>query len=231
MLKMAVVLALGMNFWGCTKKPKDQKGRVSYAIGAQFGKSLKAQNLVLDPKALSMGIVDGYAGGELKLTEEEMQKAVAKLGEDRQNEIKAEAEKNRVLAEEFLTKNKDMDGVEVSESGLQYKIIEPGSGASPRGEDLVVVNYRGKLLDGTEFDSSYKRGEPAEFPLKGVIPGWIEGLQMMKKGGKAEFFIPPALDYGDRPRQNIPANAVLIFEVELLDVKKAPAKQTGKTRK
>lgn len=223
-------LMLGVGL-GCSRKPKTQKEAVSYTIGAQFGKSLKAQNLSLDTKALANGIVDGYKDAGLKLNEAEMNQAIAKLGEERQNEMKAESDKNKTLAEEFLAKNREEEGIEVSDSGLQYRIVEKGEGPSPKGDDLVVVNYRGKLIDGTEFDSSYKRNEPTQFPLKGVIPGWSEGLSMMKKGGKAEFFIPPELAYGDRPRQNIPANAVLIFEVELVDIKKPKAaKQTAKTR-
>jgi FKBP-type peptidyl-prolyl cis-trans isomerase len=148
-----------------------------------------------------------------------------KLGEERQKEMHATAEKNKKEADEFMEKNKSVEGVKTTASGLQYKIIEEGKGASPKGNDIVVVNYRGKLTDGTEFDSSFKRNQPAEFPLNGVIAGWTEGLQMMKKGGKALFWIPPQLGYGDRARPPIPPNAVLAFEVELLDIKHAPKKK------
>jgi len=219
---LLVLVAAVFALTACNKKPKSNKEQVSYTIGAQFGKSLKSQNLDLDTKQLASGIVDGYKGEKAKLTDEEMQTAMMKLSEDRQKEIKDESDKNKVKAEEFLAKNKNAEGIQTTASGLQYKIIQQGTGASPKGDDIVVVNYKGTLIDGTEFDSSYKRNMPAEFPLKGVIPGWTEGLQMLKKGGKAMFFVPPALGYGDRPRQQIPGNAVLIFDVELLDIKPAP---------
>lgn len=228
---LLVLFATLLAFTACNKKPKSNKEQVSYTIGAQFGKSLKSQNLDLDTKQLANGIVDGYKGEKSKLTDEEMQAAMTKLSEDRQNEIKMESEKNKVKAEEFLAKNKSAEGVQTTPSGLQYKIIQQGTGASPKGDDVVVVNYKGTLIDGTEFDSSYKRNMPAEFPLKGVIPGWTEGLQLLKKGGKAMFFVPPSLAYGDRPRQQIPGNAVLIFDVELLDIKPAPPTGAGKAPK
>jgi FKBP-type peptidyl-prolyl cis-trans isomerase FkpA/FKBP-type peptidyl-prolyl cis-trans isomerase FklB len=223
--KRAILIfsALTLGLSACNGKPKSPKEQQSYTIGAQFGKSLKSQKLDLDTKALAAGIVDGYSKDKLKLTDDEMQAAMMKLSEDRQKEIKDEADKNKVKADEFLAKNKTAEGVKTTASGLQYKIIEEGKGPQPKGDDIVVVNYKGTLIDGTEFDSSYKRNQPAEFPLKGVIPGWTEGLQLMKKGGKAQFFVPPNLAYGDRPRQQIPGNAVLIFDVELLDIKAGAA--------
>lgn len=211
---------------GCSRKPKTPKDQISYTIGAQFGKSLKAQNLDLDAQALARGIEDALKGKDLALSQQEMEGSMTKLADDRQHDIKAEAETNKTKSDAFLAKNKGEAGVQTTASGLQYKIVQPGTGVSPKGEDIVVVNYRGTLIDGTEFDSSIKRGIPAEFPIKGVIPGWTEGLQLMKKGGKAVFFVPPELGYGDRPRQQIPANATLIFEVELLDVKAAPKAKT-----
>ena len=220
-LSVSAVVAVSVGMVACSRKPKTHKDQVSYTIGAQFGKSLRSQNLELDAAALARGIEDGLKSDKLKLSDEEMQAAMAKLSQDRQNEMKVEADKNKVKADEFLAKNKTAEGVQITASGLQYKIKEAGTGNPPKAEDIVVVNYKGTLIDGTEFDSSYKRNMPAEFPLKGVIPGWTEGLQMMKKGGKATFFVPPELGYGDRPRQNIPSNAVLIFDVELLDFKSA----------
>lgn len=206
----------------CTKKPKAAKDQVSYTIGVQFGKSLKAQNLDLDPKVLAQGIKDGLSGAKFELSDEEMQSAMMHLSEDRQKEMKAEAEKNKVAAEAFMTKNKTAEGVQTTASGLQYKILTEGSGAKPKIDDIVVVNYKGTLIDGTEFDSSYKRNQPAEFPIRGVIPGWTEGLQLMKKGGKAMLYVPPELGYGDRARSQIPASSVLVFEVELVDMKPGP---------
>lgn len=212
---------------GCSRKPKTPKDQVSYTIGAQFGKSLKAQDLDLDAKALARGIEDGLKSDKMQLSDDEMQSAMMKLNEDRQKDMRAQAEKNKVEADAFLDRNRVAEGVKVTASGLQYKITDEGKGPSPKGDDIVVVNYKGTLIDGKEFDSSFKRGVPAEFPLKGVIPGWTEGLQLLKRGGKATFYIPPALGYGDRARQNIPANAVLTFEVELLDIKPAPKGAAG----
>ncbi len=225
MMRLLFLVAL-LSVLACNRKPKTDKDQVSYTIGAQFGKSLKTQSLDLDPSALSRGIVDGYSGGgAMKLTEEEMQAAMMKLSEKRQNDQKAESEVNKGKAQEFLLNNKSVEGVMTTASGLQYKISNPGTGAQPKGDDIVVVHYKGTLVDGTEFDSSYKRNQPAEFPLNGVIPGWTEGLQLLKKGGKAQFWIPPELGYGERARNQIPSNAVLIFDVELLEVKPAAQKK------
>lgn len=229
-----VVLA-AILFFAFKRKPKSHKDQVSYTIGTQFGRSLRSQNLDLDAKMLARGIDDGLNNRKIQLTDQEMQAAMIKLAEDQQKEMHAEAEKNKVKADAFLAKNKAEPGVKVTASGLQYKVIEEGTGPSPKGDEVVVVNYKGTLIDGTEFDSSYKRNQPTEFPVSGVIPGWTEGLKMMKKGGKAIFYVPPELGYGDRSRQNIPSNAVLIFEVQLLDVKPPkvakPAKSPAKPAK
>jgi FKBP-type peptidyl-prolyl cis-trans isomerase len=150
-----------------------------------------------------------------------------KMNETRQAELQEKAKANKAKAEEFLAKNKTAEGVKTTASGLQYKIVKEGTGPSPKLEEDVVVNYKGTLIDGTEFDSSYKRNQPAQFPLKGIIPGWTEGLQLMKKGGKAILYIPPELGYQDRPRQTIPPNSVLTFEVELVDIKQPPVPQMG----
>jgi FKBP-type peptidyl-prolyl cis-trans isomerase len=224
---LAAALGAGLAVVGCTRKPHSQKDQVSYTIGAQFGKSLKAQNLDLDAKTLAQGIEDGLKGKSLQMSDEEMQGSMMKLSDERQKDMKTEAEANKVKADAFLAKNKGETGIQTTASGLQYKITEPGTGPSPKLDDTVVVNYKGTLIDGTEFDSSYKRNMPAEFPIKGVIPGWTEGLQLLKKGGKATFYVPPELGYGDRPRQQIPSNAVLIFDVELLDVKPTPKAAGG----
>lgn len=219
---MLICLAGLIAVVGCTRKPKTQKDQISYTIGVQFGKSLREQKLDLDAQAVARGIEDALKGKDLALTNDEMTGSMTKLADDRQQDIKKEADGNKSKSDAFLTKNKTEPGVQTTASGLQYKIVAPGAGVSPKGDDIVVVNYKGTLIDGTEFDSSYKRNMPAEFPIKGVIPGWTEGLQLMKKGGKATFFVPPELGYGDRPRQQIPPNATLIFEVELLDVKPGP---------
>ena len=203
----------------CTRKPKGQEDRVSYSIGVQFGQSLRSQNLVLNADVLARGIRDGLAGDRSQLSEEEIRLAVGQMGEEQHKAIKVEADANLSKGRDYLLNNKAASGVKVTASGLQYKIAEPGQGAKVGAEDTVVLNYRGTLVDGTEFDSSYKRGTPAEFPVKGVIPGWGEGLQLLKKGAKATFFIPPELGYADHARPPIPNNAVLIFRVELIDVK------------
>lgn len=220
-LILLFTLAAGLTT-GCNRKPKEQKAQASYSIGVSFGKSLKAQNLDLDKKFLAVGVADGFEGKELKLTDPEMQASLGKLSEIRQTEMREAAEKNKVKADEFLAKNKDEEGVQVTNSGLQYKVVSEGNGPSPKLEETVVVNYRGTLIDGSEFDSSYKRNTPAEFPVRGVIPGWTEGLMLMKKGGKTIFYVPPELGYGGQSRQQIPSNAVLIFDVELVDVKPTP---------
>ena len=226
-LTMAAVL--GGAVVSCTK-PRSDKDKVSYTIGVQFGKNLKSQDVKVDPKMLAQGVADAMAD-KPQLTDEEMQATMMKMNEERQKEMAAEAEKNKKVAEDFMAKNKAVADVKTTASGLQYKIIAEGNGATPKESDTVSVHYKGTLTNGTEFDSSYKRNQPAEFPLKGVIPGWTEGLQLLKKGGKAQFWIPPQLAYGDRPRPGIPANSVLVFEVELLDVKAAGATGEGKKAK
>lgn len=216
----AAVLILGVGsyfvFWS---KPSSQRTRVSYTIGAQFGRSLKTQNLDLDAGALARGMKDGLQDENLVLSESEMQSALMKLNEDRQKDIRDTADKNKGVSDDFLARNRVSEGVKTTSSGLQYKILNPGNGASPKFDDVVVVTYRGTLTDGKEFDSSFRRNQPAEFPVRGVLPGWAEGLQLMKRGGKATFYLPPELGYGDSPRQNIPPNSVLVFDVELLAIK------------
>lgn len=207
---------------GCNRKPKDLKQQVSYSVGAQFGRSLKTQGLDLDTKSLAQGIADGYKGEKLQLSEEEMQQAMMKLAENRRAEQKAEAEKNLQKAQEFLEKNKSLEGVETTSSGLQYKMDQEGTGPAPKDGEVVVVNFTGKTSDGNEFDSSIKRGQAAEFPVNGVVQGWSEGIKLMKKGGKATFFVPPQIGYGERPRPKVPPNSVLVFETELVDIKPAP---------
>lgn len=220
---LMVTLAAAVGASVSCSKPRSDKDKISYTIGVQFGKNLKSQEVQVDAKMLGHGVKDAMSG-KLQMTDEEMQATMMKMNEDRQKEMAASAEKNKKSAAEFLEKHKGTEGVKTTASGLQYKIVSEGTGPAPKESDVVSVHYKGTLTDGTEFDSSYKRNAPAEFPLKGVIPGWTEGLQLMKKGGKAQFWIPPELAYGDRPRPGIPSNSVLAFEVELLDVKKEPAK-------
>ncbi len=198
------------------------KKKASYAIGQQISQSFKAQNVDVDVDVVAASIKDGLANKKSQLSQEEMTKAMQKLQESQMAKEKATAEKNKKIGDDFLEANKKKPGVKVSSTGLQYKVIKEGKGDSPKKEDRVVAHYKGTFIDGKEFDSSYTRGEPAEFPVTGVIPGWTEALQEMKPGEKRELFIPAALAYGERGRPSIPPNSVLIFEVELVSVKKAP---------
>jgi FKBP-type peptidyl-prolyl cis-trans isomerase FkpA/FKBP-type peptidyl-prolyl cis-trans isomerase FklB len=161
--------------------------------------------------------------GKNEMSKEEMQAAMMKLQEMAMKKQQESADENSKKGKEFLEKNKSATGVKTTTSGLQYITEKEGTGASPSKEDVVKVHYKGTLTNGEQFDSSYDRGQPAEFPVGGVIPGWTEALQLMKVGGKAKLFIPPELAYGPSGRPGIPPNSVLIFEVELMDIVKAKA--------
>ncbi len=202
---------------------KTQKDKLSYAIGMDMGGSLKRNAIDVDVDALMKGIKDSLAGGKMLLTEQEQKEILVAFQKEfqakQQEKMKAQAEKNKKEGEAFLADNKKKKGVKVLPSGLQYKVITEGKGPSPKDSDTVTVNYRGTLIDGTEFDSSYKRNEPATFPVKGVIKGWTEALQLMKEGAKWQLFIPANLAYGERGAGNmIGPNSTLIFEVELLKI-------------
>ncbi len=234
----AAVAALA--FVGCNKPDmKSDKGQASYAIGQQIGKNLKAQSIDIDPTTLSASLKDALAG-KSEMKDDEIQKAMMKLQENAMKKQTEEGETNKKKSAEFLEKNKSAAGVKVTASGLQYSVITEGTGAIPKKEDTVKCHYVGTLTTGEEFDSSVKRGQPAEFPVGGVIPGWTEALQMMKVGSKYKLFIPAELAYGASGRPGIPANSALIFEVELLDIVKptapaaaapAPAKPAAKPAK
>jgi FKBP-type peptidyl-prolyl cis-trans isomerase FklB len=199
---------------------KDQNDKVSYSIGLNIGMNLSKQKVSVNPEILTAGIKDGIAG-KPQLTQEQIKEVMTTLEKDMQEKQKAAAEKNAAEGAKFLEENKKKEGVKTTASGLQYKVIKEGSGPQAKATDVVTVNYRGTLIDGkTEFDSSYKRGEPATFPLNGVIKGWTEGVQLMKVGSKYQFFIPSNLAYGDRAvGPDISPNSTLIFEVELLGTK------------
>jgi len=205
------------------KKPESLEDRVSYGIGMNIGRDFKKQDLNINPELVAKGISDSVAGKETLMTEEEVQATIAELQQQlqakKEAEMKVMGEKNQAEGAKFLAENAKKDGVKTTASGLQYQVIEPGSGPTPKAEDKVQVNYRGSLVDGTEFDSSYKRGQPATFPVNGVIKGWTEVLQLMKEGAKYKVFIPSDLAYGERGAAPvIGPNATLIFEVELLKV-------------
>lgn len=221
-LVVVAVSALLVTLTACNKPDlKSDKGQASYAIGQQIGKNLKAQSIEVDPKTLALSLADAAAGKQSKMTDEEIQKAMMKLQEMAMKKQQEEAETNKKKSAEFLEKNKSAEGIKTTASGLQYQVLTEGTGAIPTKDDNVKCHYTGTLIDGTKFDSSVDRGQPAEFPVSGVIPGWTEALQMMKVGSKYKLFIPPELAYGPAGRPGIPANSALIFEVELLEVVKA----------
>ncbi len=207
---------------------KTQKEKASYAIGLDMGGSLKANDIDVDAETLMRGINDALSGAKPLMTSDEIKESITALKNDlqakQQEKMKVAGEKNKKEGEAFLAANKKKKGVKTLESGLQYKIITKGTGTggTPKATDTVTVNYRGTLIDGTEFDSSYKRGQPATFPVNGVIPGWTEALQLMKEGSKWELYIPSKLAYGEKGAGNtIGPNAVLIFEVELISINKS----------
>jgi len=201
---------------------KDQKDKVSYSIGINIGSNLARQNVEINPDALIAGVKDGIAG-KPQLTQDQIKEVMTAFEKDMQEKQKAAGEKSAAEGTKFLEENKKKEGVKTTASGLQYKVLKEGTGAQPKATDTVKVNYRGTLINGKEFDSSYKRGEPVTFPLNGVIKGWTEGLQLMKTGAKYQLFVPPALAYGERAvGADLPANSTLIFEVELLEAKPAP---------
>ena len=203
---------------------KNQKDRLSYSIGMDIGMTLKNQSIDVDPAIVARGIKDSISGQNPLMTEQEMRETINTFQKEmmaKQQEVaKQQGEKNKKEGEAFLVENKKKEGVKTLPSGLQYKVIKAGTGKKPKAADTVTTNYRGTLIDGTEFDSSYKRGKPATFPVNGVIPGWTEALQLMEEGAKWQLFVPSNLAYGERGAGGqIGPNATLIFEVELLAIK------------
>jgi FKBP-type peptidyl-prolyl cis-trans isomerase FklB len=204
------------------------KDRESYAMGMYFGTGWKKNGVDVDLDKLMLGIKDAQSGGNTLLTEDQMRQELTMLQHsvmaNRQKMQTQEGSQNEQQGEAFLAKNKTQPGVVTLPDGLQYKIITDGTGASPDPNDIVSVNYRGTFVDGTEFDSSYKRGRPAEFPVTGVIPGWTEALEKMKVGSKWNVYVPANLAYGPQGRQPLVGpNETLVFEVELLGIKPRPA--------
>jgi|YelNatPaOPRAMG01_1025707.scaffolds.fasta_scaffold37033_1 FKBP-type peptidyl-prolyl cis-trans isomerase FklB len=201
---------------------QDKKQRISYSIGADIGNNFKRNDIEVDVKALAAGMADALAG-KTALTDAEIRDTIAafrtEMMEKFQKKQEELAQKNLKEGEEFLAANAKKEGVKVTKSGLQYQVIKSGKGKTPKATDSVKAHYHGTLIDGTVFDSSVERNEPAVFPVSGVIPGWTEALQMMKEGDKWKVFIPAKLAYGERGAgQKIPPNSVLVFEIELLEV-------------
>ena len=212
------------------KELKTPDEKLSYAIGLEIGTSLKNLPTEIDLAVFVQAVEDGLKGEKPLLTQQQALEIKKEFGkkvrEERARERTELAEKNQKEGEAFLAENKNKKGVVTTESGLQYVVLHEGDGPKPKATDRVKVHYRGTLIDGTEFDSSYKRGTPATFSLKGVVAGWTEALQLMKVGSKYRLFIPSELAYGKRGRgPKIGPNAVLIFELELLEIAKKPSGQ------
>jgi FKBP-type peptidyl-prolyl cis-trans isomerase FklB len=204
---------------------KTKKDKLSYAIGMDIGKNLKKQPVELNPEVISQGLWDAMSDGKTLMTDQEYKETMTsfrtEMTQKQTAQMKESGDRNKKEGEKFIADNKKKEGVITTASGLQYKIITKGTGASPKATDTVSVHYKGTLIDGKEFDSSYRRGQPASFPVNGVIKGWTEALQLMKEGSKWQLFIPSELAYGDRGAgRDIGPNSTLIFDVELISIKK-----------
>jgi FKBP-type peptidyl-prolyl cis-trans isomerase len=223
------VLGLATTFWLCAADEdpfKSKKEKVSYTLGMLYGKQLKQSDVEVDFDQFIKGMKAASTGDQLLLTEEQGKEVyngfLQELRTKQTEKQKAEGEKNQKAGEAFLAENKKKEGVVTTASGLQYKIETKGTGKIPTSNDTVACHYRGTLLDGTEFDSSYKRGQPMDFGVQRVIRGWTEALLMMPVGSKWKLFIPSELAYGERGSRGvvpIPANSVLQFDIELIDIK------------
>lgn len=219
---------------------KDDRDRESYSVGYQLGSNFKRQGIDVKPDSFTKGLQDALTGSSAALSKEDIEKSLMSLQQRasaaQQKLQKETSDTNLSAGKAFMDENGKKEGVVTSPSGLQYKIITEGTGAKPTLTDTVTVNYRGTLIDGTEFDSSYKRGQPAKFKLDQVVKGWTEGLQLLKQGSKAQLVIPPTLGYGERGAGPIGPNSTLIFEVELVGIEPAeksaePAKKEKAAKK
>jgi len=224
--------ALNLAAADSTPPLKDAKEKASYSIGASIGKNFKNQGADLNLETVFQGMKDAVEGKKSLLTDQEIQETMmsfsSQMRAKAQEKQKEAGEKNRKEGEAFLAENKKKDGVKTTPSGLQYKVITMGAGPKPTTNDTVVTHYRGTLTDGTEFDSSYKRGEPATFPVTGVIKGWTEALQLMPVGSKWQLFIPSEIAYGPNGRPSIPPSSTLLFDLELISIKE-PVKDANNT--
>jgi FKBP-type peptidyl-prolyl cis-trans isomerase FklB len=210
---------------------KTDKDKFSYALGMNFGENFRKQGLDLDPALFAKAFAEAFNTGKTTMSEEDMKTVLtAAVQEIRKKQAALQAEKAQQAqadGEKFLAANKTKEGVVALPSGLQYKVLKQGTGEKPTLDDTVICNYKGTLIDGTEFDASEKHGGPATFPVKGVIKGWTEALQLMPVGSKWQLFVPSDLAYGAQGPPEIGPNATLIFEVELVSIKKAAAPATG----
>jgi FKBP-type peptidyl-prolyl cis-trans isomerase len=203
------------------------KEKASYAIGQNIGKAMKKDSVDIDPNILARGIKDAVTGAKQAMTDEEEQTALQAFQTEMKGKMEAKAAAtglaNKQAGETFMAANKTKPGVTTTASGMQYRVLTNGSGPKPTASDTVTCNYKGTLVDGKEFDSSYKRGQPAQFPVTGVIKGWTEALQMMPVGSKWELVLPPTLAYGERGAgPDIGPNSTLVFEVELVGIAPKP---------
>ena len=201
-----------------------QTHKASYCLGLSLGKNIKQDAGEVDTEAFVRGVRDGLAGAQPALADAEMREVMAAfqktMQDKRAQRLQTIAEKNKLEGEAYLAENGKKEGVKTTRSGLQYETLKRGTGATPKATDTVITHYRGTLIDGTEFDSSHKRGQPATFPVNGVIGGWTEALQLMKVGGKWRIVVPSALAYRERGAGRlIGPHATLIFEIELLQIK------------
>jgi FKBP-type peptidyl-prolyl cis-trans isomerase FklB len=228
-MKIKMVVILGILFLVSQRSLeaslvlKNQKDKISYIIGMDIGNNLKNQSIEIDPEILLKGVKDALSGEKPLMSEQEIRETVTAFQKEakvKQEEMAKKAgEKNKKEGDAFLAENKKKEGVKTLASGLQYKVIKAGTGKKPKLTDTVTTHYRGTLIDGAEFDSSYRRGQPASFPVNGVILGWTEALQLMEEGAKWQLFIPPQLAYGERGAGNvIGPNSTLIFEIELISI-------------
>ncbi len=225
-MKVQHIIALGAATLfatvACDRKPslKDDKAKVSYAIGQNIAKNIKAQNIELDPAVVGYAVKSGLKGDKPEISEEDQQKAIQNLQQVAQAKAMEDANKNKGVSEQFLAQNKAKPNIKATASGLQYEVLKPGAGKKPSLKDKVTVHYTGTLVNGSKFDSSHDRGQPAEFPVNGIIKGWQEALQMMPEGAVYRLYIPPDLAYGAQAQPGIPPFSVLVFDVELLKVNK-----------
>jgi FKBP-type peptidyl-prolyl cis-trans isomerase FklB len=226
MIRFVIVIAMALAGTASAQEArelKSQKEKLSYALGMDLANQLKGQSVEIDPDIFAQAVKDVMSGSKLLLTDDQARAAIAELQKVMMQKQQAQnaqvAEKNKADGLAFLAKNKTAEGVVTLPSGLQYKILKPGEGKKPTLTDTVTCNYRGTLINGTEFDSSYKQNQPVSFPVNGVIKGWTEALQLMTVGSKWQLFLPPDLAYGERGAGNaIPPNSALIFEVELISI-------------
>lgn len=225
-LRLLIILIVSiLSVSACAKKDaklETDQQKLSYAIGHNIAQNLKKQNLELDTLALSAAFEDILSGKDSRLSQEDMRNAIMGFQRKKMKERDVKGEKNKTDGAAFLEKNKKKKGVKVTKSGIQYRVMTKGKGKKPKTADTVKVHYRGTLIDGREFDSSYKRKEPATFPLRGVIKGWQEILPMMKTGAKWHIAVPSDLAYGPRGQGSmIGPNSTLIFEIELISIEKS----------